>query len=94
MSSTLHYTTLPSCCCCTLGSLNPKSCLLQVLAGNKAMHMVDVPLQFLVNILVKASLVAANSPRLERQVPYLLRPCCPRFILAWLYATGWLSLDD
>jgi hypothetical protein len=38
--------------------------------------MVDVPLQFLVNILVKASLVAANSPRLERQVLSLSQPRC------------------
>ena len=46
----------------------------QVLAGNQAMHSVEVPLQLLVNILVKASMVAQTHSRLERQVrAYVVR---------------------
>mmetsp|Transcript_25457 Transcript_25457/g.61819 ORF Transcript_25457/g.61819 Transcript_25457/m.61819 type:complete len:449 (-) Transcript_25457:108-1454(-) len=50
----------------------------EVIAGNKAMHKLDVPLQQIVTILVKASLVAQKHPRLERQV-ILLAPLCSVF---------------
>ena len=49
-----------------------------ILSSNKSVQALELPLQTFVNVLVKASILAHHSARLERQVGIVVANACQR----------------